>query len=117
MRKEKHDIIQVLDPDEVTGLTDAQKKHYLSLGYQPCKLASGRIKWLNMGQQAAMLTKKRHGYSIIPKAKTRDSSTRRRRSVEINPFREFVRRNWIIILLALIIIALLCVVKYWNLIM
>lgn len=65
--KKKHDIVQVLDPEDVTDLTDAQKELYISLGYQPCLLSSGKIKWLNQGQQVSTLVRPQGWSRLIPK--------------------------------------------------
>lgn len=117
MRKNKYEIAQVLDPDEITDMSEAQKQHYLSLGYQPCRLTSGKIKWLNPSQQVSAFVTKKPEYRFIPVKKSRAGSSKRRRRRYSSPSKAFIREHWFfIVLIALIMIGLLFVVKYWNLI-
>ena len=113
MRKKKHDIVQVLDPEDVTDLTDAQKELYISLGYQPCLLSSGKIKWLNQGQQVSTLVRPQGWSRLIPKKKTNITSYKRRRRRYSNPVRVFLKENWVfLVLLVLIGLAIYFTLKY-----
>ncbi len=118
MRKSKHDIVKILDPEDVTDLTEAQREHYVSLGYQPCLLSSGRIKWLTPSQQVSTIVRTQSKYRFIPKKKPRISSYKRRKRGYSSPFKTFIRENWFfLVLIAMIIIGLLILIRYWNLIM
>lgn len=117
MSKKKYDIIQVLDPADITDLTEAQKEHYQSLGYQPCVLSSGKIKWLNHSQQVSRIVKSRPQLNIIPNKKKKISSTKRYRRRHSKAFSGFIRDNWLFIfIILLIVVGLLLLLKYWNLI-
>lgn len=113
MRKKKHDIVQVLDPDDVTDLTEAQKEHYVSLGYQPCLLSSGKIKWLTPSQQVSTIVRSQSRHVFIPKKKAQITSYKRRKRGYSSPVKAFFRENWFFLtLIVIIIITILLTLKY-----
>jgi len=115
MSKKKYIVVQVLDPEEVSGYTEAQISHYLSLGYLPCLLANGTTKWLTESQRvirAAKANKPFFRFSSKPHKPTKNRRTRRRHR---SNFQKFLLDNWqfISLLLSLIVVIWLLVV-YWN---
>ena len=116
MKKKKYDIIQVLDPDDITDLTVAQKDYYLSLGYQPCMLSSGKIKWLNHSQQVSAIVKPSSKHRFIPNKKNNITSKTRRRRRHKSIVATFLMENWFFIsLLILIGLSIFLVTRFLHL--
>jgi len=93
MSKRKYIVVQVLDPEEVSGYSEAQKAHYVSLGYMPCLLANGGTKWLTESQRvirAAQASRPFFRFGIKPKMANNRRTRRRHRS----NMQKFLLANW-----------------------
>ncbi|MBW6513950.1 MAG: hypothetical protein K0B87_04240 [Candidatus Syntrophosphaera sp.] len=104
MSKSKHLIVQELDPASVEGVSELQRKHYLTLGYTPYLMGDGRKKWLTDAQRVYLETKVRHR-PVRPKEKPEQRGTGRRKRRRRNRVVLFIRDNWLILLLLAIILA------------
>ncbi|HNZ06823.1 MAG: hypothetical protein KBA79_01160 [Candidatus Cloacimonetes bacterium] len=115
MSKKKYIVVQVLDPAEVDGYSDAQKTHYLSLGYLPCLLANGTTKWLTESQRvirAAQANKPFFRFSSKAQIPKKNRHTHRRHR---SNFRKFMLDNWQFVSLLLGLVAVLwALLTYWN---
>ena len=114
MSNRKYIVIQILAPEEVSGYSETQKAPYLSLGYMPCLLANGNVKWLTETQRVIRATKAHHSFfrfSRRPKPIKRGRGRKRHRS----QFRKFLLENWkfISIILAVVIVIWVLLI-YWN---
>lgn len=52
MNKKRFEIVEELDPANVSGVPDVHKKHYEELGYRPYRMGDGKVKWLTEGEKA-----------------------------------------------------------------
>lgn len=114
MSNRKYIVIQILAPEEVSGYSEAQKAHYLSLGYMPCLLANGNVKWLTESQRNIRATKAQKPFFRFgrrPKPLRRGRGRKRHRS----QIRKFLLENWkfISLILALVIVLWILLI-YWN---
>lgn len=109
MRKNKYNIVEELDPDTLEGISELQKKHYLSLGYKPYKLQNGRTKWLTDAQRVYKATVSRHRLEN-KMVKSKGSMKRKRR--KHSRFSSFIRDNWLwLSLVAISVIAIIVVLS------
>jgi hypothetical protein len=109
MRKNKYNIVEELDPDSLEGVSELQKKHYLSLGYKPYILQNGRTKWLTDAQRVYKATVSRHRL-VNKKVKSKGSTKRKRRRHD--RFSSYIRDNWLwLSLVAISIIAIIVVLS------
>ena len=109
MSKSKHLIVEELDPASVEGVSELQRKHYLSLGYTPYLMGDGRKKWLTDAQRVYLETKvkrRRAGKKAKPELHGTGRWKRRRR----NRFLLFIRDNWLILLMLALILATIIIV-------
>ena len=115
MSKKKYIVVQVLDPGEVSGYSNAQKSHYLSLGYLPCLLANGTTKWLTESQRvirAAKANKPFFSFSSKPYKPMKNRHTRKRHRSD---FQKFLYDNWkFLCLLLSVLVVLWVLLVYWN---
>jgi len=58
MNKKRFEIVEELDPANVSGVPDVHKKHYEELGYRPYRMGDGKVKWLTEGEKAYNKTRR-----------------------------------------------------------
>lgn len=114
MSKRKYIVVQVLEPEEVSGYSEAQKAHYVSLGYMPCLLANGTTKWLTESQRVlreAIAAKPVFRFS----GKTKPARNKRSRRKHRSQIHKFWLQHWrfISILLGLTL-AMWVLIAYWT---
>lgn len=116
MSKRKYIVVQELDPDDVSDIADAQKRHYISLGYKPFLMADGRTKWLTDTQRAVRESKAKHPFSLRRLFKHAPASRRRKRRHRSDFSKLILANKGFILLLFGILIAVLLLMRFWSLI-
>ena len=107
MSKKRFQVVEELDPASVQGVSDIQRNHYLSLGYKPYLMADGRIKWLTQANRVYRTAQAAHHIPLAIKTGGSPAKGRRRRK-HSNRIINFVRQNWLI--LVLVLLALIAIV-------
>lgn len=115
MSTKRHMIVKELDPESVTGYSENEKKHYVSLGYRPYLLEDGTIKWLTAAQRAyrEMRYAPRRSLKRLFNKNTRPKNVRykkrRGRSVK-----NFFREHWLFLLLLVsTALVIFLIFKFW----
>lgn len=110
--KYPYQLLQELDPKDVTNISEAHKKMLLAQGLKPYRTSHNQIKWANAAIQIYKMSQQSNKFHFFPRKKRsphQGKSRRRHRS----KFFLIIRDNWLfILLLALIAAALLYVMKF-----
>ncbi|MCB5269180.1 MAG: hypothetical protein PHU99_01205 [Candidatus Cloacimonetes bacterium] len=116
MSKKRSKIVKELDPQEIKGFSPARIEHYLSLGYRPYLNEEGHTKWLTPAQMTLRGTAGGSGSSIKNLLHPRESRFYKRRKRRSH-WRSFLRENWPVILIVIVLAAAtLVLLRYPNLI-
>ena len=111
-RNDRYQLLQELDPDEVTDISDAHKKMLLAQGLKPFRTSHNKIKWANTATQIYKLGQQNHKFHFFPKKRMADRPNRirkRHRSRLVMVLRD----NWVFFMvLALIIVILLYILNF-----
>jgi hypothetical protein len=114
MSKKKIRIVEELEPENVTGIPEIHKQHYLSLGYKPYLMGDGRTKWLTDAQRVYKETKQLTGKPGKPgRMRTRNGMIRKRRSR--HKFWRMIKENWLIIMIVVVVIVVLAYIFIYGL--
>jgi len=113
MSKNQRNNFELIDPDTVTELSDARKKHMLEQGYRPYRTDQNKIKWLNNDQLAYKMVKTHHSF-VMPGVSKRihPKKSYKRRKHHSHRIRRFWRKILFYILLIFILIALFYLFKH-----
>lgn len=114
MRRKVKSVVRELDAADVTGYSDNEKKHLLSLGYLPYLMSDGSVKWLTLAQRT---------YKAARTMPTRSWKTmfKRHTMPSVNPLKQhsLARRFWdeywsFFLLLIGIGLLIFLIIRYWN---
>jgi hypothetical protein len=98
-----------LDSVDVDNISESQKKHYSKLGYKPYLSHCGKIKWLSFEQHAYELIKYNEKKKKLSLKRLYSRSHHFTRT--LNGLYKSIFRNWITIVLILLILVVLINIK------
>ncbi len=114
MSRKKYIVVRELDPESVTGISEIQKNHLMSLGYRPCLLANGNTKWLTQAQRVYRGTKSVSRFSL-GRLFAKDPRASRRRRKHRSRLHKFFLEYWLMFLIiAGIAIGIWFFMTYWH---
>lgn len=111
MRKEHYQLLQELDPKDVTDISEAHKKMLLAQGLKPYRTSHNQIKWANTATQIYKLSQQSTKFHLFPKKRrTHPNRIRRRHRSRLLLL---IRDNWLFFLIVLAIAAgILYILKF-----
>ncbi|HNX37605.1 MAG TPA: hypothetical protein PL124_06185 [Candidatus Cloacimonadota bacterium] len=68
MIKDTHDYFQEVDPEELTGVSDAFKLRMAQIGYKPYRSSRGAIKWTNQASRLYRASQRNKSFRLFRKS-------------------------------------------------
>ncbi|HRY84862.1 MAG TPA: hypothetical protein P5533_09540 [Candidatus Cloacimonadota bacterium] len=111
-RKEHYQLLNELDPNDITDISEAHKKMLLAQGLKPFRTTHGQVKWANTATQIYKLSQKSHKFHLFPK-KRKSSHPNQIRRRHRSRILLLIRDNWLFFLiLAALAAGLLYIVRF-----
>ena len=112
-RNDHYLLLQELDPNDVTDISDAHKKMLLAQGLKPFRTSRNHIKWANTATQIYKLSQQKQKFHLFPRKKKTIARPNRIKRHRRSHLLLAMKDNWILVLMIIMILAsLLFVVTF-----
>ena len=110
--KDHYLLLEELDPNDVTDISEAHKKMLLAQGLKPYRTSHNQIKWANTATQIYKLSQQSTKFHLFPRKKRSRHPGKGRRRHRTKLF-VIIRDNWFFLFIVMLIAAgILYVLKY-----